>query len=157
MTAPTASAAPAFKIGDAVVVTANQLNVRAQPGLSGRIVNVLPQGWRAFIDSAPQAKDGFTWYRLWYMGESGGWVAGEYLARAADGGGFPLGVAVVVNTDRLNARAEPGLDGRIVNVLPRGWLAFIDSAPQSEDGFTWYRIRYMGETAWVAGEFLAFA
>ncbi|HEV2107021.1 MAG TPA: hypothetical protein VGR16_02020 [Thermomicrobiales bacterium] len=44
-----AAQAASFPIGDRVMVDADWLNVRAEPGLDEAIVNVLPFGFQAFF------------------------------------------------------------------------------------------------------------
>jgi uncharacterized protein YgiM (DUF1202 family) len=142
--------------GERVVVTTDWLNVRAEPGLGGAVVNVLPYGYVAFISDGPIGADGYTWYRIDAMGVTLGWVAGEFLSPADGGDGFPIGTRVAVATDALNVRAAPGLGASVVNLLPHGYVAFISGGPVAADGYTWYRIDAMGVTlGWVAGEFLA--
>ncbi|MFL5760057.1 MAG: SH3 domain-containing protein [Thermomicrobiales bacterium] len=143
--------------GERVVVNTDWLNVRAEPGLGGTVVNVLPDGYVAFIADGPISVDGYTWYQVDAMGVSLGWVAGEFLAPADGGGnGFPIGTRVAVDTDALYVRAAAGLDAKVVNVLPNGYVAFISGEPVAADGYTWYQVDAMGVTlGWVAGEFLA--
>jgi uncharacterized protein YgiM (DUF1202 family) len=142
-------------IGTRVVVDTDALNVRSAAGLGNEVVNVLPQGYAAFIGSDPVAADGYTWYRVDAMGESLGWVAGEYLAVEGHDGGFAVGARVSVDTDALNVRSDAGLGAEVVNELPFGYVAFISSEPVAADGYTWYQVDAMGVTlGWVAGEYL---
>ena len=81
-------------------------------------------------------------------------------ARAADG--FPLYGDVTVNTDRLNIRATPGIDGIVTAVIPFGTLLAVEAGPTSADGYDWYQITRLdvqrdgegGPDGWVAGDFL---
>lgn len=154
--APASGVGGGYPGGTRVEVTADSVNVRAAPGLGAAIVNTLPSGYQAFIADGPVSADGYTWYRLDAMGQSLGWVAGEFLAPADDsGGGFPDGARVAVNTDLLNVRSAPTLGGAVVNTLIEGYQAFISDGPVAADGYTWYQVDAMGQTlGWVAGEFL---
>ena len=143
--------------GARVVVNTDWLNVRAEPGLGGAVDYVLQYGYEAFISDGPISADGYSWYQVDAMGVTLGWVAGEFLA-PADGGGnsFPIGARVAVDTDALNVRAAAGLDAKVVNLLPNGYVAFISGGPVSADGYTWYQVDAMDVTlGWVAGEFLS--
>ena len=74
-------------------------------------------------------------------------------ARAADG--FAIGDSVAVATDRLNLRADPGIDEVVITVLETGAVGAVESDPVSKDGYTWYRVNF-GDAGdgWVAGEYL---
>lgn len=128
------------------------LNLRTGPGLGYPVALVMPAGARVTVGDA--AGDGFV--SVLYNGIAG-WAFRDYLDFDDAGGGFAVGAGVLVAADGLNVRSAPGLLGGIVNVLPRGWLAFVASGPTAMDGYTWYRIEYMGQSGWVAGEFLTLA
>ena len=78
---PIDAADDGFPVGSRVQVDATWLNVRAEPGLDATIVNVLPDGFEGFVLEGPVRADGYTWYRLEAMGQTLGWVAGEFLVK----------------------------------------------------------------------------
>jgi uncharacterized protein YgiM (DUF1202 family) len=148
-----------FALGQRVEVATDALNVRAQAGLAGKVVNVLPAGAQAYISSAPVRAGGYTWYPLDAMGVTLGWVAGEYLQPSDDGGqGIPSGTRMAVAVTALNVRAQPGLNGKVVNVLPLGYQLFLSGDPVQRDGYVWYQVTAMGQTlGWVAADYLVSA
>jgi len=77
--APADDSGGGFPDGARVAVNTDLLNVRSAPGLGGAVVNTLPEGYQAFISDGPVAADGYTWYQVDAMGQTLGWVAGEFL------------------------------------------------------------------------------
>jgi uncharacterized protein YgiM (DUF1202 family) len=76
-------------------------------------------------------------------------------AGAAD---FSTGDTVVVDTDRLNLRADFGTDADVVTVLENGTTASVTDGPEDADGYTWYELDAEdGSVGWAAGDFLALA
>jgi hypothetical protein len=71
----------AFVLGDEVVLTEDQVNLRTSPATSAEIVAVLPIGSVLKVTGAPATGDGHTWYPVEVI-ESGatGYVAAEFLA-----------------------------------------------------------------------------
>jgi uncharacterized protein YgiM (DUF1202 family) len=153
----TARSGLTFEPGDRVVVITDALNVRGGPSLDDTVVHVVTDGMLGTVNDGPVAADDHNWYAVTFDGGGNGWVSGGYLTTADDNaGGYPGGERVVVNTDWLNVRAEPGLGGAVVNVLPYDYEAFVSDGPLSADGYTWYQVDAMGVTlGWVAGKFLA--
>lgn len=153
-----------FAAGETVVVGADALNFRAEPGLSGESAVVLPPGLRATVMAGPMVADGYAWYQLDANGVTG-WSAGEFLApagpilafaaQAPAAPLFPLGSPVVVADGELNLRATAGLGGDIQDQLPTGTAATIVAGPTASDGYTWYQLDIDGRSGWSAGEFLA--
>lgn len=145
-----------FPNGTFVAVNTDILNVRAEPGLAGRIVDAIGFGATGQVSRDAVVADGYTWYRLRLAIAADGWVAGEFLVLAESGElVFPIGSDVQVDTDVLNVRAEPGLDGRVVDAIFFGDIGEVSRDPVSADGYTWYRLRLPNAAdGWVAGEFL---
>ena len=148
-----------YPAGTRVSVNTDWLNVRSAAGLGSAVVNVLPQGYVAFIGAGPIAADGYNWYRVDAMGAVLGWVAGEFLAQGdAPGDIFSPGEAVVVSTDWLNLRSWPGLDADVVDVLPYGTRVTVTGLPANptDDGYLWVGIETTdGARGWVVGMYLA--
>ena len=163
-TAPAALEATGFAAGDTVVVNADGLNFRTEPGLDGDIAVILPPGLPATVVAGPTTVDNFTWYQLDANGVTG-WSAGEFLApagtilafaaQAPAAPLFPVGSPVVVADGDLNLRVAAGLGGTIQDQLPTGTAASIVAGPAAADGYTWYQLDVNGITGWSAGEFLA--
>lgn len=147
----------AFPVDSVVVVTSDALNVRSGAGTSHDVVTVLLSGDQATVTGSPLAADGYDWYPI-TSGDQSGWVAGDFLAIAsADSTVFKSGDGVVVNTDVLNVRADPGLDGRVVGTMSTGDYGVVSNGPVYRDGYTWYRLRIESVAdGWVAGDFLIY-
>jgi uncharacterized protein YgiM (DUF1202 family) len=62
-------------------------------------------------------------------------------------------IAVVVPTDGLRLRANPGTNERALDLIPGGTRIAING-PANADG--WYPAVYHGQRGWVMGSFLAF-
>ena len=162
-TTPTAQESAGFAVGDTVVVNADGLNFRTEPGLAGDIAAILPPGLPATVVAGPTDADSFTWYQLDANGVTG-WSAGEFLApagpilafaaQAPAAPLFPIGSPVVVADGDLNLRAEAGLGGAIQDQLATGTAATVLDGPTAADSYTWYQLDVNGISGWSAGEFL---
>ena len=129
--------------GDSTVaVTADRLNLRAGPSTADRVRTILPRG--ALVTLTGRGSNGFL--SVSYKGTSG-WVYASYLR-----GGSPpsIGGATVRTVDRLNARAGPSTDARVLRTLPRGTKLTLTG--QSKNGFV--AVKLGGRTAWVASGYL---
>ena len=163
---PAVQELPEFVAGDTVVVNADGLNFRTEPGLNGDVAVILPPGLQATVVSGPTAADNFTWYQLEANGVTG-WSVGEFLApegailsfafQSLTAPLFPVGSPVVVADGDLNVRAEAGLDGAIQDQLATGTSATVVDGPTATDGYTWYQLDVNGISGWSAGEFLTSA
>jgi uncharacterized protein YgiM (DUF1202 family) len=138
----------------AAIVATDSLNLRADWGLGGTVIDVLPYGTEVVIDSKPYDGDGYTWYAV-SVRDSGayGWVAGNFL-EVVSGSGISVGDLISVNTDALNIRDGAGLGWNVIDVLPYGFQASVIDGPVTVDGYTWYKISTSAITGWVAGEYL---
>jgi uncharacterized protein YgiM (DUF1202 family) len=154
-----ADASSDFPIGSVVAVNTDILNVRAEPGLDGRVVDTISFAELGEVSRDPVEADGYTWYRLRLANAADGWVAGDFLVLYGSGDlTFPIGTFVRVDTDILNVRAEPGLDGRIVDAIGFGAVGEVSRDAVEADGYVWYRLRIANAAdGWVAGEFLVAA
>ena len=83
---PTATAAPVLSVGVLATVNgtgAQQLKIRAAPGLDQGLVSTLPDGTRLRVLEGPQTKDGFSWWKVQTEDGLQGWVAGDWLVPTA--------------------------------------------------------------------------
>jgi uncharacterized protein YgiM (DUF1202 family) len=151
-----ASAPSIFPIRTPVRVDTVLLNVRMEPSLSARVVDRIGFGTVGEVSRAPIDADGYTWYRLRIANAADGWVAGEHLALAGEYlFPWPVGAMVRVDTDVLNVRAAPGLNGRIVDTIGFGVVGEVSRVSAEADGYVWYRLRLANAAdGWVAGKFL---
>ncbi len=142
-------------IGSTVAVGTDDLNLRAEAGLESEVIETLPAGTEAVIDSEPVEVDQLVWYRVSIGNrEVFGWVAGEFLALIADPPTIEVGDMVAVNTDLLTLRDGASLDADTIDTLNFGFAATVIDGPVEADGFTWFQIESDDVTGWVAGAWL---
>ncbi|HEV2528538.1 MAG TPA: SH3 domain-containing protein [Thermomicrobiales bacterium] len=144
-----------FAYGTTVTVTADLLNGRSTPSLSGGIISVFTDGQTLTITGEPRQADGITWYGV----NNTAWVSGEYLTAATGGGTTPPTTTpltgeiyvAIVNTDVLSVRSAPSLSGIIVAVYRAGDTANVTGGAVQADGIDWLPVNgFRG----VAGQYL---
>jgi len=143
-------------IGDMVSVSSGPLNVRSGPGTGYSIIDSMATGQNGLIVDGPVSANGYTWYKLDYVGGAvDGWVAGEYLDYAG-GGGISVGDTVYVTAGVLNVRSGPGTGYSVFDSMVYGQNGLVVDGPVSANGYTWYKLDYVGgsKDGWVAGEYL---
>jgi uncharacterized protein YgiM (DUF1202 family) len=149
---PNPSPTGEFAAGDRAVVVDGPANLRSAAGTANSVVAVLKTGDTMTVTAGPSAADGYTWYRVTTQTGSSGWVAGELLDKL----GWATGDIVYVNTDSLNVRSEPGLNGTVLDTVYKDTTAVITGGPTTADSREWYRIDVSGVVSgWVAAEYLA--
>ncbi|HEV2528787.1 MAG TPA: SH3 domain-containing protein [Thermomicrobiales bacterium] len=142
-----------FAYGSTVSVTANLLNVRANPSTSAAIVATYAFGRTAKITGGPTVANGITWYAV----DNVGWVAGQFLAKSGGttpppaSGGFAVGTVVAVNVPSVNIRSGAGTSFPVNSTAAQGTQLTIAEGPVAASGYNWYRVTG-GATGWVAGE-----
>ena len=109
-------ALPATAAPSVQVTATTNVNVRAEPSTSARIIGGLHRGQT--VTEIGRTRD---WSKIKFAG-SVAWVASRYLSRGAD---LPPpsrvnAGAVKVATAALNLRTGPGLGYRVITVLPEG-------------------------------------
>lgn len=79
---PTATPEPQVKPGAVVVVTgtgAQQLRLRAGPGLTHETLRTLEDGTRLQVLEGPELSDGHRWWKVRTANDQEGWAAGDWL------------------------------------------------------------------------------
>jgi uncharacterized protein YgiM (DUF1202 family) len=151
-----APAVAAFVNGDEVVVFDGALNLRQAPGLSGLIIQVLPDGTPLTVTGGPQMADAMEWYPVVTASAVAGFVVGQYIQLAAPTGDFQAGDDVYVADGPLNLRSAAGTGASILATLPTNTTAEILAGPTASGGLDWYQVAPQGfPNGWVAGDFLA--
>lgn len=76
-----------FAVGDAIRVSVEDMNFRAEAGLDAEVLDTLDLDALFVVRDGPVSADGYTWYQVfnYYYGE--GWVAGELMTLEPNG--FP--------------------------------------------------------------------
>jgi uncharacterized protein YgiM (DUF1202 family) len=149
-----------FNTGDTARVAPNRRNMRTDATSRASVVTQLREGTIATVVGGPRQSAGVTWLEI-STDQGTGWVSEEYLsegkapppAEAA----FDVGDKIVVDTDSLNLRRDPGLKGSVVAKLWHGVTGSVIDVPVTRDGYTWYRIRTDEGDGWVVETFLAAA
>lgn len=148
------------------------VRLRDDPGLSGEIVQIIPEGGAVVLLGASRYADELEWALVRY-GTTSGWAASIFLGGVSAGGGGeavapapptaaapgpPIGgYARVVATEGYDLRVRDGigLNAPIYGVIPPDAVVTVVNGPLSdESGAPWYGINYDGLLGWVLGEHL---
>lgn len=142
-----------------LVCNSNGVRIRRNAALSGAVIGSLSSGAVVNVIGDPVTRDGYTWLNISPQGNRNlnGWAAAQFFGEPS-GGGWAIGTNVVVATDTLNLRADPGIRGRVVRSARNGTHAVTRTAAVSRDGYTWYGVTLDdGTRGYFAGEFLEVA
>jgi uncharacterized protein YgiM (DUF1202 family) len=142
-----------FTAGQAVVVTADALNVRTDASIDSEIVTELLNGTWATVVDGPVAGDDYDWYQIEYDDVTG-WVAADFLADAATAGTLAAGDTVIVNTEALNLRSAAGSTSDVVEILEISTEGQVIAGPESADDMDWYQVDFDGVEGWVSRTYL---
>lgn len=132
-------------IGIADVESGN-LNVRETPSTNGKLVGKMPKNSACEV---LETADGWAHIK---SGEVEGYVSLEYLLTGPDANLKAMELirtVVVVNTDGLNVREQPGMDSAVLTQVPQGEeLEYVETL----EG--WIQVSIDGEDAYVSSEFV---
>ncbi len=127
-------------------VDSGNLNVREQPSTEGKLVGKMPKNSACEV---LESADGWAHIK---SGEVEGYVSLEYLFTGPDAklaAGSLVRTVAVANTDGLNVREQPGLDGAILTQVPEGEeLEYVETV----DG--WVKVSIDGEEAYISSEYV---
>jgi hypothetical protein len=161
---PTADTAPAQSVswGEGQNVrAATALNVRDNPGTTGRQVGRLGAGQVVTIRGGPAEADGYVWWRIDSGAGLTGWVAagptvnpwlvleGERLVNRP----LRVGDRVQVTTEQgkvLTVREAAGRDARSMAHVLSGSKLTVLSGPEQRDGLTWWEVEGDQVRGWAA-------
>ena len=122
------------------------LNLRDQPGTSGKILTTIPKGKTVMILSE---KDENGWYKVSYGGKTG-YVSGSYLTTSPSGS-TTITTKTGTATENLNLRNQASLSGKILTTIPKGKTVTILSE-KDENG--WYKVSYDGKTGYAISNYI---
>ncbi len=143
-----------FATGQAVIVEADGLNMRADASIDAEIVATLLNGTWATVVDGPVSGEEYDWYQVEYD-DFTGWVASEFLVDAATAAPLSADSTVIVNTASLNMRDAAGSSAEVVQILEAGAEGQVLAGPESADEMDWYQVDFDGVQGWVSRSFLA--
>ena len=143
------------------VRSTTRLNIHHGPSLSSPNVWKAPEATAGYTLDGPREADGYTWWKVGYIGGEQGWCVEKYLDSAPlppmnnqDDGAFELGEKVHP-TRGLNVREKGSLGGtKLGRVHPEdtGW---IKDGYVTNHGYRWWKIEWkQGVTGWSAEQYL---
>lgn len=127
-------------------VDSGNLNVREQPSTEGKLVGKMPKNSACEV---LESADGWAHIK---SGEVEGYVSLEYLFTGPDAklaASDLVRTVAVANTDGLNVREQPSLEGAILTQVPEGEeLEYVETV----DG--WVKVSIDGEEAYISSEYV---
>lgn len=141
--------------GTFVSVNSDNVNLRSTAGLNGSVIRSYSEGTNATVLDGPTNADGYSWYRIEISDGTVGWMASEFLTEGSNGGGWPEGTPVYVNSDDVRLRSDAGTGASIIGTYNANTSAVVTDGPLSANSYFWYQISIQGQTGWMASEFLS--
>ncbi|MDQ4045613.1 MAG: SH3 domain-containing protein, partial [Chloroflexota bacterium] len=125
-------------------VTTDNLNLRAGPATSFRVLTLIPKGAKVVLTG--ETRNGF---RSVSWEGSTGWAHGDWLVPEG-ASPPPVSTTTAVTKDRLNLRTGPDTTYTVLVVIPEG--ATVTLTGQSNNGFL--SVSWQGYTGWAFEAFL---
>ena len=147
-TSPSGSTTITTKTGTAT----ENLNLRNQASLSGKILTTIPKGKTVTILSE---KDENGWYKVSYDGKTG-YAISNYIKEGdsnSESTESTPSTPVPIEgqpTENLNLRDQPSTSGKILTTIPKGKTVTILSEKNANG---WYKVSYNGKTGYVSGSY----
>ena len=147
----TPSTPPATPVNKKGMATEN-LNLRHQADLSGKILTTIPKGKTIEILSE---KDANGWYKVSYDGITG-YAISNYIKEITDDSNSstsPQPNQTPIEgktTENLNLRNQASTLGKILLTIPKGKTAEI---LEDKDANGWYKVNYAGNIGYVIGSY----
>ena len=132
--------------------TTENLNLRNQASLSGKVLMTIPKGKTVTILSE---KDENGWYKVSYDGKTG-YAISNYIKEGdsnSESTESTPSTPVPIEgqpTENLNLRDQPGTSGKILTTIPKGKIVTILSEKNANG---WYKVSYNGKTGYVSGSY----
>ena len=135
-------------------ITTENLNLRNQADLSGKILTTIPKGKTIQILSE---KDANGWYKVSYNGKTG-YAISNYIKEITDDSDSDSSTSAPSNqipiegqtTENLNLRDQASTLGKILLTIPKGKTAQI---LEDKDANGWYKVNYAGNIGYVIGDY----
>lgn len=150
-----------FLVGDAVEVSDPEgLRLRSAPSTSSSQMASMSPGMTGTVVGGPKAADGFVWLQI-ETSAGTGWCAEDFLTYGPESTPkppkFTAGDRVVVDTDALNLREDPGATGPILTALGTGVGGTVVAGPEFANNMSWYKLDTDYGSGWSIDTFLALA
>lgn len=138
------------------VVTASQLNVRAEPTVNSASVDKLVKGTRVEILEEVKSTDvnNPVWFKITYFDGSFGYVAKQYIKIMItnDGSYRKIGITTA---SALNVRSDSNVLSKTLGQIYKDSTVIIMEVRKTNDFYkVWYRIECDGLTGWVASKYV---
>lgn len=150
-----------FAIGDAIQVADPEgVRLRSTPSTEASSIASLSPGETGTVIEGPQIADTMAWIKV--RTEKGtGWMAEQYLASAPFAtppmSAYSAGDVIVVDTDAVNLRENPGATQKIVTTLGTSVSGTVVETDQIADNLLWVKIETGYGTGWAVESFFASA
>lgn len=141
-----------FNREDRAIVTVEALSVRQTSSTLSEKLDTLKKDDVVVILKGPSFNNGYEWYKIKFENKMG-WVAGNYLEKIAIKSDIGKSAIVKVSS-KLMLRAEPSVNGEIIDKLENGTSVKILSAPISTGTYEWIKIDVNKKIGYVASEWI---
>ena len=138
------------------IVTASQLNVRAEPTVNSLSIDKLPKGTHVEILEEVKSVDvaNPVWFKISYFDGNTGYVSKDYIRLMIASGGQYRKVGVTT-ASALNVRSDSNVLSKSNTRLYRGSYVIIVEERTTKDFYKlWYKIDYGDNTGWVAAKYV---
>ncbi len=148
-----------FAVGDSVMVAdPGGINLRSEPSKgTGEIASLSP-GTLGLVVEGPRLGDRVTWLRI-RTSLGTGWCVEQYLDESPTpvqfASSFSVGDVVQVDTDALNLRERPGVDGPVIRSLGTGTVGTVVDGPTQASNLNWVHLDTEFGRGWSVDTFLA--
>ncbi len=145
-------------------------NVRSDAGTSYDLVISLAKGTKVDVVGDKKGTDGYTWYKIKYDGKTGyvrsdlitvkngssssGSSSSETTPQEPSGTDYSNTTATITASDGVNVRSDAGTSYDVVVSLAKGTVVDVTGDKKGDDGYTWYKIKFEGQTGYVRSDLL---
>lgn len=142
-----------ISVGDAVSLSTDGINVRANPSMTAEVIKILLAGDIVSVVDGPTQAEGYTWFKLATdLGE--GWAVDQYLVVESAAALSNDDTARVIDGE-LNLRAAASDGAEIIGVLANGAYVTIIDGQETANERRWVRVHSSRfGSGWAAEEFL---
>jgi uncharacterized protein YgiM (DUF1202 family) len=148
-----------FAIGDPVKVADPEgVRLRSNPSADASSIASLSPGETGTVVDGPATADAMAWVKV-QTTKGTGWMAEQYLDSAPYAAPpksrFKAGDTIVVDTDSVNLREEPGSTEEVITTLGTGLTGTVVEVGEIVNNLLWLRLESEYGTGWAAENFFA--